>query len=192
MRVSIRDWLLPPVVFLTLLGATTGAGAQAVEFTEDMWDLRAAELSEYMGRTVIAGSAYIKELEFQNGVIEFDVIANGRTSYPGVMFRMTTERDYERIYIRPHRASLYPDAVQYAPAFNGISGWQLYNGDGYTADLDLPLDEWVHVKLDVSGTQARMFVGDMVEPALEIRDLKHGLVSGSIGLSGSNRSNKPD
>jgi len=51
---------------------------------------------------------------------------------------MESEQDHERVYLRPHRAGLYPDALQYTPTFNGLAGWQLYNGDGCTALVTLP------------------------------------------------------
>jgi sugar lactone lactonase YvrE len=168
--------LIPPALCSAQIGI--------IDFTEEYWDLSNAEVIEHLGRNVMAGSAYLKDVEFHNGTIEFDIAVSGKTSYPGVMFRMTSERDYERIYIRPHRASLYPDAVQYVPTFNGISGWQLYNGDGYTTGADIPTDDWVRIKLEVSGVQARVYVGGGAQPALAITSLKHGDITGFIGLSG--------
>ena len=79
--------------------------------------------------------------------------------------------------------------MQYTPVFNGIAGWQLYNGEGYTAGVELPEGEWIHLKLEVSGKQARFYVGDMERPVLEIDDLKHGAGEGSIGLFGPRDNN---
>jgi sugar lactone lactonase YvrE len=160
------------------------AGVEKIDFDSDLWILRNAEVREYMGRKCLFGFAYLKDVEFENGVIEVDLAVTGASSYPGIVFRLQSERDYERLYVRPHRAGLYPDAVQYTPVFNGIAGWQLYNGSGYTSDIELPTDRWVHLKFEVAGKQMRFFAGDMETPVLVVTDLKHGVSKGTIGLEG--------
>jgi hypothetical protein len=79
---------------------------------------------------------------------------------------------------------LYADAVQYTPVFNGLAGWQLYNGDGFTNSVLFPLDKWVPVRIEVAGRQARVFVGGDEKPCLEVHDLKHGLSEGGVALFG--------
>jgi len=116
--------------------------------------------------------------------VEVDVALTGSRSYPGIVFHLQSPREYEHIYVRPHRAGLYPDAVQYAPTANGISSWQLYNGDGFTAATELPENEWVTVRLEFAGTQARLFIGDADSPVLHVQDLKLGEQGGTIGVSG--------
>jgi sugar lactone lactonase YvrE len=160
------------------------AAADTVDFGSDLWIMKNAEVREYLGRKCLLGSVTLKDVVFESGVIEVDLAVSGSTSYPGIVFRMQSEQDLERLYVRPHRAGRYPDAVQYTPVFNGIAGWQLYNGNGFTSGVELPTDQWVHLKLEVAGTQARFFVGDMREPVLVITDLKHGVSSGAIGLDG--------
>jgi len=116
-----------------------------------------------MDRKCLIGSAFLKDVEFENGVIEVDLAVAGQKArtYPGLIFRIQSPGNYEHVYIRPHRASLYPDAIQYVPAFNGIDGWQLYNGENYTSAADIPYNKWVHFKLEVSGSQARLFMDDL-------------------------------
>jgi sugar lactone lactonase YvrE len=132
------------------------------------------------------GTAFLRDASFRDGVVEVDVAVTGARSYPGILFRVASPREFERVYLRPHRAGPagYPDAVQYVPGFNGIDGWQLYNGDGFTAAATLPPGEWIRLRLEVKGTQARLFVGDAPRPALEIHDLKRGAGAGTLGLSG--------
>jgi sugar lactone lactonase YvrE len=167
-----------------LLAAGSRTGVVAVEFGPDQWELGDAEVTSHLGRKCIAGAAHLKDVEFKNGVIEFDIAVDGSRSYPGIMFRVQSEGEYEQFYLRPHRAGLYPDALQYTPVFNGVAGWQLYHGDGFTAGAEIPIGEWVHVRLEVKGTQARVYVGEGDRPALVIDDLKHGISRGSIGLVG--------
>ncbi|MEJ2721381.1 MAG: SMP-30/gluconolactonase/LRE family protein [bacterium] len=168
-----------------MLAAAAGpARGDTIPFETDQWLLRNADVVDHEGRSSLAGFAYLKDVEFDNGVIEVDVFADGRRSYPGIAFRMQNERNYERVYLRPHRAGVYPDALQYTPVINGIAGWQLYNGDGCTAAAEIPRGEWLHVRIEIRGTQARVYLGDATAPALEITDLKHGVSKGSVGVFG--------
>jgi sugar lactone lactonase YvrE len=154
-----------------------------VDFDSERWTKANARVLEHMGRKALMGTAYLGDLEFQDGVIEVDIAVTGGRSYPGIRFRMQDAREYEECYVRPHRAGLYPDAVQYTPVFNGISCWQLYNGEGYTAASEIAAGEWVHMKMEVLGDQARVFLGDAAEPVLLIDHLEHGVSKGGIGIS---------
>ena len=57
------------------------------------------------------------------------------------------------------------DANRYSPVFRGLAGWQLYHsadGDGYP--VKYVFDEWMPVKIIVSGSQAAIYAQDMIEP----------------------------
>ncbi len=170
--------------FLCSLCASASAQNTAVPFDSDAWVMSGAVRADHLGRPSIMGRASLNDLQFRNGVIEIDIAVSGARSYPGIIFREQGDGDFERVYIRPHVAGVFDNAIQYAPSFNGIEGWQLYNGAGYTAGVELPRDVWVHVKLEVNGTRARLFVGDMEHPALVVNDLKRGDSAGAIGLMG--------
>ena len=184
---NTRPSILP--FFLLWVGAlaapaTAQAQSDIISFESDRWNVVDAEVGDRLGRTCLSGAAILKDVEFENGVIEVDIAVDGSRSYPGLIFRMQDEGNYERFYVRPHRAGLYPDALQYTPVINSIAGWQLYNGDGFTAGASIPTDEWVHLKLEIMGSQARVYLGDDVEAALEIDELKHGVSRGSVGVLG--------
>lgn len=155
---------------------------QVIPFSSDQWQITSGQIVEHDGRQCLLGSAYLKDLEFQDGVIEVDMWFSHERSYPGIMFRIQTPGSFENLYIRPHRSKFYPDAIQYTPSINGIRGWQLYSGQGYTASYDFPFDEWVHFRLEVSGDQALLFINDSGDPALVIHHLQHGTSKGAIGL----------
>jgi hypothetical protein len=160
-----------------------------IPFDAGHWNLANARVTEQAGRQAVAGFAVLKDVEFQDGVIAFDVWApdvrsTGGRAYPGVIFRMQSPEQAERLYIRPHRAGLYADAIQYTPVFNGVAGWQLYSGDGFTNTLQFPFNTWVPVRIEVAGRRARVFVGTADAPALVVNDLKHGLSKGAIALYG--------
>ena len=97
---------------------------------------------------------------------------------------MQDAANYERVYIRPHRSPFYDDVLQYGPVFNGVDSWQLYNGPGLTAGLEVLPDRWNHMKILVAGKQAQVFWNDLPEAVLVIDDLAHGDGSGTIGLVG--------
>jgi len=173
------------LIFVLLFSIEVFAQEEFIDFESDQWERQGAEIFQFMGRKCLIGSAFLKDVEFENGIIEVDIAVTGQKArtYPGVLFRIQSPGNYERVYIRPHRASLYPDAIQYVPCFNGIDGWQLYNGENYTSAVDIPDNQWVHFKLEVAGSQARLFIDDMEHPVFVMNNLKHGISRGSIGLN---------
>jgi sugar lactone lactonase YvrE len=156
-----------------------------IDFESDRWAFRNAQVVEYLGQQCLQGTAYLKDVDFQNGVVEVDVAASGSRCFPGISFRRQDNENGESFYIRPHKSGK-SDALQYAPVIQGMSGWQLYNGDGFTASAELPVETWIHIRLEFAGTQARVFLNDETAPSLVVHDLKHGLSKGSVGLIGEN------
>ena len=118
-----------------LVAATPSAAEERIPFDASRWDLAGAVVEEHLGRPSLMGTAFLRDTAFRDGVVEVDVAVTGARSYPGILFRVASPREFERVYLRPHRAGPggYPDAVQYVPGFNGVDGWQLCNGDGFTA-----------------------------------------------------------
>jgi len=175
-------------VWLLLLLAATAAAADrpgATEFSPDSWDLSRARTVEPLGRPALMGTAFLKGVTLQNGVIEVDIATTARTrSYPGVLFRVQDAANYERFYIRPHRSPFYDDVLQYGPTFNGVDSWQLYNGPGLTAALDVLPDRWNRFRIVVAGGQAQVFWNDLPEPVLAVDELARGNAGGGIGLAG--------
>ena len=166
---------------LLLAAATSCVQAEVVPFDSDRWVLHNAEIVEHLGVTCLIGSAFMPNVLFENGVIEYDIAVDGSRGYPGIRFRARDQFNYENFYIRPHVPGR-PDAMQYTAAFGGVAGWQLYNGPGFTAAVDIPTGEWIHVRLEIRGSRARVFYGDAPEPALAIDDLKHPAAPGSIAI----------
>lgn len=154
-----------------------------IDFNSEQFQIFQGEVIDHLGRTAFQGIGVLPGLIFKNGVIEVDMAVSGERSYPGVNFRIQSQRDYEHFYIRPHRAGLYPDAMQYAPCTNGINSWQLFSGEGYTAPVTIPKNEWFHVKIEVKGSRARVFINELQAPSLQIFDLYHGESKGSISLN---------
>ena len=79
------------------------------------------------------------------------------------------------------------DAV-HAQSSTPACNWQIYNGPGFTGAVDIPKDVWFHLRLEVAGAQARLFVKDMDKPALVMSDLKTGVQKGAGGARRPDRS----
>ena len=48
--------------------------------------------------------------------------------------------------------------------------------------MDIPKDTWFHLRLEVTGAQAKLYVKDMDKPALVMDDLKSGVQKGQVAL----------
>jgi sugar lactone lactonase YvrE len=183
MRLNVKIGTMV-LLFLWLILPWNARAQETWDFESDRWIMANAEVVQHLGRSSLMGTAYLKDVEFENGVIEVDIAVTGDRSYPGLIFRMQSPLDYERFYIRPHRAPYYPDALQYTHVINGVASWQLCQGEGFTALAEIPDNQWIHLKMEISGTQARVYFGDIEHPALVIHHLKHGKSKGTIGLMG--------
>jgi sugar lactone lactonase YvrE len=155
--------------------------AEVIPFDSSRWVSLNGEVAEFDGRLCRTGSAFLPNIAFVNGIIEYDVMLDGSRGYPGVTFRAASQTSYEHIYIRPH-AGLRGDGIQYAPAFGPGSDWQLYHGPGYTAAIAMPTDRWLHVRIEILGQRARVFFDNSEEPVLLVEDLKHEARPGPIGI----------
>ena len=142
--------------------------------------------------------AVITGTEFHDGVIELDVSGAPRADadptsrgFVGLAFRVQGHDSltkFECCYIRPTngRANdqlLRNHSVQYQeyPDYS----WKKLREDSpgvYESYSDLVPGEWTHLRLEVSGVKARLFVNGASQPALIVNDLKGGDASGAIAL----------
>ena len=124
----------------------------------------------------------MKDFEVRDGVLDTDVATPARRGFFGFDFRLDKDgANYEEVYLRQHKSGL-PDALQYTPVLNTGRNWQIYNGPGFTGTVDVPKDAWFHLRLEVTGAQAKLYVKDMDKPALVMDDLKSGVQKGQVAL----------
>ena len=129
------------------------------------------------------GEATLKDFEMRDGVIDVDVATPAIRGFFGIQFRIADDgANGEWVYLRQHKSGL-PDALQYTPVLNTGLNWQLYNGTGFTGAVDIPKDAWFHLRLEVVGAQAKLYLGDMDKPVLVMSDLKSGIQKGQIALA---------
>lgn len=140
--------------------------------------------------------AIVPGTDFENGTIEVDVSGAPREGagpvakgFVGVAFRVQPGADaFELFYIRPVNGRIDDQAMrnhatQYvsAPDF----GWKRLRAESpgaYESYADLEPGKWTHLKLVVEGESAKLYVNRLPQPALVVRDLKHGKSRGAIAL----------
>jgi hypothetical protein len=187
MRIGLL--LLFIVLNTTVTQIADAQQSQAVSIPPDSprWELEGqAKIEEYQGRKSIylnGGGATVKDLEMRDGVIDVDVATPANRGFFGIQFRISSDgKDGEWVYLRQHKSG-YPDAMQYTPVINTGLNWQIYSGPGFIGAIDIPKAEWFHMRLEITGAQAKWYVKDMDKPALIINDLKSGVQKGSIALA---------
>jgi hypothetical protein len=171
---------------LVLCVAATLAQVLAVPPESPRWDFQGqAKATEYLGRKCVlvdGGAAVLTDLELRDGVIDADVATPATRGFFGFLFRMIDEgATAEEVYLRQHKSGA-PDAMQYTPVLNTGRNWQIYSGPGFTGAVDIPTNEWFHLRLVVTGAQAKLYVKDMTSPALDMTDLKSGVQKGGVAI----------
>jgi len=127
----------PPAATPTVAqGETT-----AVPMQEDAWEFigDAHGFVNFGGREALhleRGRAWVKGAGLRDGTIEFDLWVEEERNFSGVYFRAVDNANNEHFYVRQHQSG-NPDATQYTPVYNGVSGWQIYVGAGFTIPLEL-------------------------------------------------------
>jgi hypothetical protein len=180
-----------PGLSVSLEAIASAAGYQtpqtlSIASDSPRWQLEAqAKTVEYQGRKSLfldGGAATLKDFELRDGVIDVDVSTPASRGFFGIQFRISNDgANAEWVYLRQHRSG-YPDALQYTPVLNTGANWQLYNGPGFTGVVDIPKDIWFHLRLEVVGAQARLYVKDMEKPVLVMNDLKSSVQKGQVAL----------
>jgi len=179
--------LLTTLTTLLLLSTHVAAQSQMLALPPDStrWELEGqAKVADFQGRKCLSlngGGATVKDFTLRDGIIDVDVATAAIRGFFGIQFRIDSANG-EWVYLRQHKSGL-PDAIQYTPVLNTGLNWQIYNGPGFTGAVDIPSNEWFHLRLEIAGAQAKLYVKDMDKPALVMSDLKSGLQRGQIALA---------
>jgi len=154
--------------------------------------LRLDEEKNYNGEAL----ALLTGSDFTDGTIEVDVAGRpgagsdaGARGFVGVAFRSTAHATaFECFYLRPTNGRADDQlrrnhSTQYisAPDFP----WERLRKETpgvYESYVDLVTGAWTHMKIEVSGVKARLFVNGGAQPVLIVNDLKRGATGGQIGL----------
>lgn len=169
--------------FMALMAAGQAHG-QAVGWEDDRWRIAGQEhrVERHEGRESLYlanGIAWLDGIEFRDGTVSFDLHASSELGFHGVAFRAVDDANYEHFYLRPF-VSGNPDASQYTPVFDGVSGWQIYTGPRFGLPVATATDDWVHVELQVKDGTAEVYVDGEL---LVFPELQRSLTAGRVGLT---------
>jgi hypothetical protein len=169
-----------------LVHATRTAPAQTtIPLTPERWTATdSVRFTPYLGRPSLyinRGVALATGVEFRDGSIEYDMATPRGGNFMGAVFHATSPENSEVVFFRPGQSGT-TEAVQYAPALNGVAAaWQIYHGEGANAAILLAFDTWVHVRIDVAGVTARLYLGEDTTPVLTVPRLA-GVGGSSVGV----------
>jgi hypothetical protein len=140
--------------------------------------------------------ALLSDVTFGDGTIEVDLAGKpapgateGARGFVGIAFRATPHgAAFDCIYIRPTNGRADDQlrrnhATQYTsePDFP----WQKLRAEApgvYESYVDLETGVWTHLKIEVTGVRAQLYVNGGAQPALIVKDLKRGATEGQVGL----------
>jgi hypothetical protein len=140
--------------------------------------------------------AVVPGTSFQDGAIEVnlsgDTAPDARPDlrgFVGIAFRVAADKShFECFYLRPKNGRSEDQlqrnhSVQYisVPGFP----WNKLRSETpgkYESYVDLVAGQWTRVKIQVSGSRARLYVNGAEQPVLVVNDLKQAAESGAIAL----------
>lgn len=139
----------------------------------------------------------IKNTRFKNGTIEVKVLSRllknvsmGARGFIGVAFRIDDKNSqYESIYIRPTNGRADDQvrrnhSIQYYayPDFK-FDRLRKEAPETFESYADMGLNEWITMRIEVKGKEAKLFLNNSKYPVLIVKDLKLGEnTEGGIGL----------
>ena len=170
-----------------LITTSNSLSAQVIPFDSSAWNIEAAthQILQYRGQQALyikGGSAELDAARFKNGEIEFDVAFSAERTFGGVQWRIVDDANGEIFYFRPHQSG-NPDANQYTPVDNGLTGWQMYFGPQYSTPTRYRFNEWQHTRIVFKDGLADIYI-DSDEPVLTVEH-KREPAAGTIAVYSS-------
>lgn len=144
-----------------------------------------------------AGLAWINNLTFRKGIIEFDVKGKNilQQSFVGIAFHGVNDSTYDAIYFRPFNFQS-TDSIRRSHSVQYISlpenDWpslrEKYPGkyENALANKTDP-ESWFHVKIEVDSENIAVFVNEDKKPSLVVKPLSNSK-KGKIGFWVGNNS----
>ena len=130
----------------------------------------------------------IKDLELNEGSIEVKVLSRLLPNAPetargfiGLAFRINDScNKYECIYIRPTNGRSNDQvrrnhSIQYYsyPDYK-FDRLRKETPERYESYADMQLNQWITMRIDIKGSEAKLYLGKKKQPVLIVNDLKHG------------------
>jgi hypothetical protein len=139
----------------------------------------------------------LKNIDLENGIIEVKMLSQIQSPSPfdqaqgfiGMAFRINeNDSAYESIYLRPRVGrsdSQYArnHTVQYYayPDYK-FDKLRKETNSAYETYADVDLNEWITVRIEISGSKANLFVNNSKHPSFIVEKLKGSTSHGQIAL----------
>ena len=166
-------------------GQTAALAVNAIPLTPDRWTATdSLRFGDYQGRPSLyinRGVALANGVELREGTLEYDMAVPRGGNFMGAVFHAASAENSEVIFFRPGQSGTM-ESVQYAPALNGVAAaWQIYHGEGANAAVPLAFDQWLHVRIDIAGVTATLYLNDDTTPVLVVPRLA-GVAGAAVGV----------
>jgi hypothetical protein len=135
--------------------------------------------------------------DFSNGVIEVDLAgepgpgaAGGARGFVGVAFRVQPDKKtYDTFYLRPTNGRADDqERRNHSAQYISHPDWPWFRlrqetPSKYESYVDIEPAKWIHVRIEVEGEKARLYVNGAFQPALIVNDVKSGAnAKGAVAL----------
>lgn len=195
------------IIFATL---STGLAAQTFPLTDTKGLVAPGaqmDTADFLGRKAVrlvqqraqgvAGFVPLPGVDFQDGTIEADIALKlpasgpnaGGPGFIGIAFRARPDASsYDLFYIRPGAAKSDDQARRnHVAQYSAAPGYDWYALRRawpwvYESYADVRLDAWTHIKIEVAGRIARLYLNRNPEPTLVVDGLKGLDLRGGVSL----------
>ncbi len=175
---------LSGLLAMAAAGTTQAQAPETLEFQSRVWNVDAehAQLVEHLGARALHwrdGIVWLDERSLGTGEIRFDLALAGQPGHTGLVWHARGPRDWEKFYFR-HHLSGRPDSVQYTPAFDGVTGWQIYSDSDAMSVVDHGLNRWMAIRVVIAEDSADIYMdGALIH---HVPDLLRDEIDGGIGF----------
>jgi hypothetical protein len=178
------------------IAVENGAGLEFVRAVPKPVTYRSAKALQVIAAGNTDALALVKDVDFTDGGIELDLAglpgaaaSSTARGFIGVAFRSAPHASaFDCFYLRPTNGRA-DDQLRRNHATQYVSEpeypWERLRTETpgvYESYVDLESGAWTHVRIEVSGTRARLYVNGAAQPALIVNDLKRGVTTGAIAL----------
>ena len=139
--------------------------------------------------------AVVKDVKFRDGTIELDLAGqpaagagSGARGFIGIAFRLQDDGKYEYIYLRPTNGRADDQvrrnhSTQYSshPDFD-FARSRKEAPEKYESYVDLQPGVWTKYRIEVEGSNARLYVQGAEQPCLLVTDMKLPVREGAVAL----------
>jgi hypothetical protein len=166
------------------------SGVINISLKAENWEFKpqTVEFLEYKSKPAMklltsSDPVILKNFNFTDGTIEYDMEPLD-PRFTSIYFRWKDSKENECFYFRTERAGNPQaiEAIQYAPFLDGVNLWDMLFH--FQTNADFKKEDWNRVKLVISGKQMRIYVNDIIHPALEVPMLEGNVTSGTLAFDG--------